>query len=115
MVRYPCLVGGSERFDTALIAAGGGRWFCKGGALGFWAAGVFPSAHGGRALGIALKIEDGGHPPSCQAAVEVFAQLRLLDDRQLARLASWHHIPTNNALGETIGLSRPEFELIRRK
>jgi hypothetical protein len=45
-------------------------------------------------------------------AIEVFAQLGLLDNRQLARLASWHHIPTNNALGETIGLSRPEFELI---
>jgi len=112
MVRYPCLVGGSERFDTALIAAGGGRWFCKGGALGFWAAGFFPSAHGGRALGIALKIEDGSHPPSCQAAVEVFAQMGLLNDEQYPRLSPWHEITIKSPLGEVVGAIRPEFELI---
>lgn len=114
MVRYPYLVGGSERFDTALIAAGGGKWFCKGGALGYFAAGVFP--RGDRpVLGIALKIEDGSHPASCQTAVEVLVQLGLLDDPQRQRLASWHEIVVKNPLGEPIGLSRPEFDLVFEK
>ena len=111
MMRYPYLVGGSERFDTALIAAGGGRWFSKGGALGYFAAGIFPR-EGRPALGIALKIEDGSHAPACQTAVEVLIQLGLLDERQQLRLAAWHHMPLANVLGEPIGLSRPEFELV---
>ena len=112
MIRYPYLVGGSERFDTAMIATGGGKWFCKGGALGYFAAGVL-TRENGPALGIALKIEDGGHPPSCQAAVEVFGQLGLLDQQQRQRLAQWREIPVKNPRGDMVGGSRPEFELVR--
>lgn len=115
MVRYPYLVGGSERFDTALIAAGGGKWFCKGGALGYFGAGIFPREGGRPALGIALKIEDGSHPASCQTAVEVMIQLGLLNDQQRQRLASWRHIVAKNPLGEPVGLSRSEFEMISGK
>jgi len=111
MVRYPYLVGGSERFDTAMIAAGAGKWFCKGGALGYFAAGIFPREHGGPALGIALKIEDGSHPASCQVALEVFGQLGLLNEQQRQRLTSWHKIAAKSPLGEPVGLSRPEFRL----
>ncbi len=111
MTAYPYLVGGSERFDTAVIALGGGRWFCKGGALGYWAAGVFPSTDHETALGIALKIEDGSHTAACQAAVEVLVQLGLLDEAEQARLAAWRHIAIRSPQGEVVGMSRAEFEL----
>ncbi|MBM3333503.1 asparaginase, partial [Candidatus Sumerlaeota bacterium] len=97
---------------TALIAAGDGKWFCKGGALGYFAAGVFASEQGKPAVGIALKIEDGSHQVACQVAVEVFAQLGLLDDRLRRRLASWHEIVTKSPFGEPTALSHPQFELI---
>jgi L-asparaginase II len=112
MVRYPYLLGGSERFDTVLIAVGGGRWFCKGGALGYFAAGVFPREGATPALGIALKIEDGSHPVSCQTAVEVLLQLGLLDKQQHLRLAPWHYVTSKNYLGEVVGFSQPELELM---
>jgi len=113
MVRYPYLVGGSERFDTVMLALGGGRWFCKGGALGYFAAGIFRREGTSPALGLALKIEDGAQAPACQTAVEAFAQLGLLDEQQLRRLEPWHRIVTKSPLGEPVGLSRPEFELHR--
>ena len=115
MIRYPYLVAGSERFDTILLAAGGGKWLCKGGALGYFAAGIFPGKRPTPALGIVLKIEDGDRQAACQTAVEILDQLGLLDERQRQRLAPWHQISLRDSQGEIIGDSRPEFDLIFEK
>jgi len=111
MARYPYLVAGSERFDTALLTAGQGRIVCKGGALGYFAAAVVSADPNRPAVGLALKIEDGSHAPACQAAVEILDQLGLLGEPQRCELASWREAPVRNSLGQTVGVSRPVFRL----
>jgi L-asparaginase II len=112
MVAYPYLVSGSERLDMIMLAVGAGRWVCKGGALGYFAAGVFPGEENRPGLGIALKIEDGYHQAACQVAVETFRQLGLLSDEQFERLRVWHAVSTKNSRGKEVATSRPEFELV---
>jgi len=114
MVHYPYLVGGSERFDTVMIAAGKGRWVCKGGALGYFAAGVIAGERA-PALGLALKIESGDHQAACIAALEIFRQLDLLDDEALERLAPWREVPVTNALDVRVGEKRADFRLVLDK
>lgn len=111
MIRYPYLVAGSERFDTVMLAAGAGRWVCKGGALGYWAAGVLPGEQAPAGLGVALKIEDGDYPAACQTALEIFNQLDLLDTEQRRRLLPWHQRPIKSGVDDTVGYSLPEFDL----
>jgi L-asparaginase II len=113
MVRYPYLIGGSERFDTAMLVVGGGRWINKGGAMGYFAAGISADGKDIPGLGIAMKIEDGSHQAACQTAVSIFDQLGLLDDRRRERLAAWTQIPVKSSMDHTAGYSCPEFELIR--
>jgi L-asparaginase II len=81
MMAHPEMVAGSGRFDTALMRAGEGRIVSKGGAQGYQGLGILPElALGRRALGLALKIEDGngrrGAPP---ATLEALRQLGVLD------------------------------------
>jgi L-asparaginase II len=110
MIRYPYLIGGSERFDTVMLAVGGGRWVNKGGAMGYFAAGISAEANN-TPLGIALKIEDGSHQAACQMAVSIFDQLGLLDDRRRERLSAWVQIPVKSSMDHTAGYSRAEFDL----
>jgi L-asparaginase II len=82
MMAHPEMVAGSGRFDTALMRAGEGRIVAKGGAQGYQGVGILPEvAPGRRALGLALKIEDGngqrGAPP---ATLEALRQLGVLDE-----------------------------------
>jgi L-asparaginase II len=112
MTRYPYLVAGSERFDTVLIAAGGGHIVCKGGALGYFAAGITPDDPDKPAIGLALKIEDGSHMPACQMALEILDQLGVIDEQHRWRLAAWHEAPVRNSLNQVVGCSRPVFNLV---
>lgn len=57
--RHPELVGGSDRFDTRLMRAFGGRVFGKSGAAGVYAMAVAPCEQFPAGLGIGFKIEDG--------------------------------------------------------
>ena len=57
--------GGSGRFTSDFLTAGRGRWIGKEGAEGVYAVGVSVSPRsGGKAVGVALKIEDGSCAPA---------------------------------------------------
>jgi len=56
MTAHPFLVGGTGRFDTEVMRAGGGRVVCKVGAEGVHSAAILDAG-----IGIAIKVEDG-HP-----------------------------------------------------
>lgn len=84
MTAHPEMVGGSERVDTDLIGASGGRIISKTGAEGVYLVYVVE-----RGLGIALKAEDGAPRAAAAALWTVLDRLGLLD--ATIRAALRHH------------------------
>jgi len=102
MVRYPEMVGGEHRFDTALMRVAGGSILAKGGAEGFQSVGF-----GG--LGMAIKISDGNAPPLPPVALAVLEHLGALDEEQLNALGAYREPQIYNHQGKLVGRLVPVF------
>ncbi len=101
MLNHPELIGGSERLDTMLMQAAGGKIISKVGADGVWLCGVLPSEKHPTGLAIALKIEDGDDKRARPVvAVEVLRQLGILSNGDLAEVSP---MPVKNRRGEKAG------------
>ena len=101
MLKYPELIGGSERLDTMLMQAAPGQIISKVGAEGVWLCGVLPSEKWPTGLGIALKVEDGDdHRGRPVVAVEILRQLGILSDNDLPDLSP---MPIKNRRGDIVG------------
>lgn len=95
---YPHMVAGSGRFDTSLMAATGGRLFCKGGAEGVLAVGLPEMG-----LGLAMKVEDGESralPPLC---VDILIRLGVLSAEEAKALADLHRPAIRTVAGTPVG------------
>ena len=102
MMKYPELIGGSERLDTMLMQAAPGKIISKVGADGVWLCGVLPSEKWPTGLGIALKVEDGDdHRARPVIAVEILRKLGILSDSDLSDLSP---MPINDRRGDVVGL-----------
>jgi L-asparaginase II len=101
MMKYPELIGGSERLDTKIMQAAPGRLISKVGADGVWLGGVLPCEKWPTGLGIALKIADGddyrGRPV---VAIELLRHLGALSEDSLTDLAP---MPIKNRRGDVVG------------
>lgn len=88
MMKYPELIGGTDRLDTIIMQTAPDKMISKVGADGVWLAGILPSEKWPTGLGIALKVEDGddfrGRPV---IAIEILRQLRILSIDDLADLS----------------------------
>lgn len=105
MVKFPELIGGTERLDTILMQAAEGEIISKVGADGVWLCGVFPSERFPTGLGIALKIEDGNdHRARPVVAVKVLKQLGILSADTLTELSP---MPMKNRRGDLVGRVEP--------
>lgn len=101
MIKFPELVGGSERLDTKIMQAAPSRLISKVGADGVWLGGVLPCERWQSGLGIALKIADGDDYLSRPVvAVEMLRQLGVLAADDLADLAP---MPIKNRRGDIVG------------
>lgn len=109
MIKYPELIGGSERLDTLLMQATPGKIISKVGADGVWLCGVLPCEKWPTGLGIALKVADGddyrGRPV---IAIEILRQLGILGEDDLADLSP---SPIKNRREEPVGKVAPVFDL----
>lgn len=101
MVKFPELIGGTERLDTMLMQAAEGRLISKVGADGVWLCAVLPCERWPKGLAIGLKIEDGddrrGRPV---AAVEILRQLGLIPPDALTELSP---MAIKNRRGDVVG------------
>jgi L-asparaginase II len=115
MITYPEMIGGtSERLDTKIMRAAGGRLISKVGAEGVYTVGVLPCAEWPAGLGLALKIEDGENFRARPTVViEALRQLGVLRDESLAAVAPYARFPVNNRRGDEVGEVRASFELTR--
>jgi L-asparaginase II len=115
MMEHPILVGGERRrLDTALMRERPGALIAKGGAEGVQAIGLPKTAgnRGRRALGVALKIDDGGAARAVGAATcAALYQLGVLDQPSLSRLAAYASPAVRDPRGEVSGTVRAAFAL----
>lgn len=116
MMAHPDMVGGPERFDTALMGVGNGKIVVKGGAEGYQSIGLLPGALGpdSPGIGIAIKISDGDSTDRARegVALEILKSLGALMEAQLEQLADYG--PSKqlyNYRKLNVGESRPAFTL----
>jgi L-asparaginase II len=116
MMSNPDMVDGPGGFDTVLMTVANGRLVSKGGAEGYQAVALLPGAirPGSPALGIALKIADGGARAKARHAVmlEVLHQLGVFSAAELEMLANFGpSYPVHNWRKLLVGEAHPIFQL----
>jgi L-asparaginase II len=107
MTGVPEMVAGPGRFTTRLMEATGGRVLAKEGAEGFYSVAV----RGPVALGIAVKIADGGLRCRDGVVLDVLRQLGSLSGAEFAALRDLHSPAIHNLRGLPVGEVRPEVDL----
>lgn len=107
MGKAPEMVAGPGRFTTRLIAASQGRVVGKEGAEGFYGIAV----RGPVALGIAMKIADGGERCRDGVVLDLLRQLGALAGAELAELSDLYRPALVNHRGIRVGEIVPEVEL----
>lgn len=107
MTSEPEMVAGPGRFTTRLMEVTGGRVLGKEGAEGFYGLAV----RGPVALGIAIKIADGGERCRDGVILDVLRQLGSLSGAEFEALSAFHRPPLHNWAGLRVGEVRPDLEL----
>jgi len=107
MAAHPFLVGGTNRFSTAIMEAAGARAVVKGGAEGVYGA-MLPEA----GLGIALKIDDGAGRAAEVAMGSLLCRLKAIDPAHAAHLADRLEPAVLNWAGREVGRIQPADSLI---
>ena len=102
MQTRPFLVGGSDRFDSAIIEATEGRIVSKVGAEGVHSMAIVDDG-----IGIALKVEDGAQRAQFPAVISVLQHFGALPLDLPPRLAEFTHRALRNTRGEIVGEVRP--------
>lgn len=98
MIAEPAYVGGTERFDTALIATTAGRIVGKAGAEG-----VHASALAREGLGVVLKVVDGSRRAAPPAALALLRELGALEPAESAALEGFARPEIRNVAGRIVG------------
>jgi len=101
MAGHPMLVGGTGRFDTALLEAYGDVVTAKIGGAAVWVATVRPSGPG-----IAIKIEAGVDTAVAPVALAALQRLGAIPDPPPASLEAHAHPPLRNWAGDVVGETR---------
>jgi len=108
-IKFPELIGGSERLDTLLLDNGNGQFITKIGADGVWLCAVLPSEKFPKGAAIALKIEDGDDKRArAVVSVEVLRRLGIFEKDTLKEISP---LPILNRRGETVGQVKAVFNL----
>jgi L-asparaginase II len=102
MQTRPFLIGGTDRFDSALIDATEGHCISKVGAEG-----VHSVALVDEGIGIAVKVEDGAQRAQYPAVISVLQHYGVLGKDLPPRLSEFLHRPLRNTRGEIVGEVRP--------
>lgn len=112
MIRYPEMVGGTKgRFDTELLRAAHGKLVCKIGAEASYSIGILPCEQYPRGAGIAIKMEDGSYRGLGPTVVELLGQLGVLNEDEMAMLATYHRPVIKNHRGLEVGEVRAVFDI----
>ena len=103
MQTRPFLVGGTDRFDSALIEATEGRCIAKIGAEGIHCVAIVDEG-----IGLAVKVEDGAQRAQFPAVLSALQHYGALPKELPPRLFEFMHRPLRNTRGEVVGEVRPQ-------
>lgn len=107
MTSVPLMVAGAGRFTTRLMEVTAGRVLGKEGHEGFYGLAVRAPV----ALGVALKIADGGERARDGVVLDLLRQLGALSAAELEQLRSYHRVERHNCRDLVIGEIVPDVEL----
>jgi len=107
MTGAPEMVAGPGEFTTRLMQVTGGRILGKEGAEGFYAVAV----RGPAALGVALKVADGGERARPGVVLEALRQLGSLAAAEMDSLDDFYAQELINRQGKVVGHVAPDLEL----
>lgn len=110
----PDMVAGTGFFTTAFLRAARRRWIGKEGAEGIYAIALRASAAGGRAAGIALKIEDGSARARPVMTLALMREMGWLPRPARRALAQFESPVIENTTGAVVGAIEAEIPIIRR-
>lgn len=108
MTGEPEMVAGPGRFTTRLMQVTGGRVLGKEGAEAFYSLAV----RGPVALGIAIKIADGGERARDGIVLDVLRQLGSLSGEEFTQLSDLYRPALHNHRGLLVGEVVPDLELV---
>jgi len=109
MMKYPEMIGGTERLDTLIMQAAPGKLISKIGAEGVLTAAVLPNEKWKTGLGIAFKIEDGDDKRARAVVfIELLRQLGIFDAQTLHQFSP---MPITNRRDEKVGEIVPSFKI----
>jgi L-asparaginase II len=103
---HPFLIGGTARFDTALMEATNGRLLAKGGA-----AGAHCTADRRSGRGLALKLESGDGTWTTVAVMAALIAMGWLEPAEQQALDRFAHPTLRNHNGLEVGRVRPQLTL----
>ncbi|MEO6796889.1 MAG: asparaginase [Candidatus Dormibacter sp.] len=102
MTGDPYLIGGTDRFDTALMEVTAGRLLAKGGA-----AGAHCTADRRSGQGLAVKLDSGDGTWTAVAVMAALSQLGWLEPAEAASLSRYARPALRNVRGLEVGTVRP--------
>jgi L-asparaginase II len=102
MQTRPFLIGGTDRFDSALIEATDGRVIAKVGAEGVHSVAIVDEG-----IGIAIKVDDGAMRAQFPAVLTVLQHFGALPAELPPRLGDFMRRSIRNTRGEVVGEVRP--------
>lgn len=108
MTANPYLVGGTDRFDTAVMEVTSGRLLAKGGA-----AGAHCTADRRSRAGLAIKLESGDGTWTAVAVVAALERLGWLEPREREALERFARPTLSNVRKLAVGTIRPAPELLQ--
>ena len=98
MLEHPEFVGGTGRFDTALMRAASPHVLCKGGAEGYHATAALK-----RGIGMCVKIADGNNRAIAPFVIERLSVSGVLTNNEAARLEGFRRPQVTNHAGTVVG------------
>ena len=98
ILKYPLVIGGTDRFDSMVMQITKGRIFCKGGAEG-----ILLFADLKKNIGGVIKIKDGNERAIPSVAITVFKKLSLLNKSENQKLSKWNNQIISNHANISVG------------
>ena len=112
MIKYPDIVGGTDRFDTDLIRISEGNLLAKSGADGVFCIGI-RNNNNNKGIGITIKMESGNMIFVPMVVIQVLSQLKILSKEKLNQLEKYCPSCVKNYRNEKVGSFISDFKLMK--
>jgi len=105
MMKYPDIVGGTDRFDTDLMKVSEGKLLAKSGADGVFCLSTR------KGYGITVKMESGNMKFLPSVVVNILEQLKIIPKEKLEPLKKYCPLEVKNCRNEIVGKYVLDFKL----